>query len=83
MRRVVAMSTLEADIEAALTADDEMRLRAIASSADWSTVEATLANRILQRIAMYGCSGRTQRYRDIVEEVLAAGNRGCRHDARH
>ena len=73
MRRVVSMSTLEADIHAALATDDALQLRAIASSVDWSTQDATLAYRILQRIALYGCSGRTQRYRDIVDQVLAAG----------
>ena len=65
--------SLEADIAAALDSDDATQLRAAASSADWSTADATLANRVLQRIARYGCSGRTQRYRDVVDAVLAAG----------
>ncbi len=67
------MSTLEADVDAALATDDAKQLRVIASSVDWSTPDATLANRILQRIALYGCSGRTQRYRDVVDQMLAAG----------
>lgn len=73
MRRVVSMTTLEADIDAALDSENGTHLRAIASSVDWSTQNPTLANRILQRIALYGCSGRTQRYRDVVDQVLAAG----------
>ena len=67
------MPTLEADIAAALDSDDATRLRAIASSTDWSTTDAAVANRILQRVARYGCSGRTQRYRDVVDALLAAG----------
>ena len=67
------MPTLEADIAAALDSDDATQLRAIVSSADWSMADAAQANRILQRIARYGCSGRTQRYRDVVDAVLAAG----------
>ena len=65
--------SLEADIAAELDSDNATRLRAVASSADWSTTDTAVANRILQRIARHGCSGRTQRYRDIVDEMLAAG----------
>ena len=65
--------SLEADIAAALDSDDATQLRVVASSVDWPGLDATLANRILQRIARYGCSGRTQRYCDVVDEALAAG----------
>ena len=67
------MPTLETDIAAALDADDAAQLRAVASSADWSGKDAALANRILQRIALYGYSGRTERYRDVVEHILEVG----------
>ena len=67
------MSTLEAGIAGALDSDDATHLGAISSSVDWSTTDATLANRILQRIARHDCSGRTERYRDVVEAALAAG----------
>lgn len=67
------MPTLEADIDAALDADDGPRLKAVVASADWSGEDPAVTNRILQRIAMYGCSGRTQRYRDVVDQILAAG----------
>ena len=67
------VSTLKADIDAALDADDGARLKTVVASADWSGEDSAVANRILQRIALYGCSGRTQRHRGIVEEVLAAG----------
>ena len=67
------MPTLEADIAAALDAEDAAHLRAVASSVDWSTTDATLANRIIQRIALYGHSGRTERYRDVVEHILEVG----------
>lgn len=67
------MPTLEADIAAALDSDDATQLRAIASAEGWSTTDAAVANRILQRIARHGCSGRTQRYRAVVDAVLAAG----------
>lgn len=66
-------STVEADIASALDADDATRLSAIASSVDWSAADAALANRVLRRIARHGYSGRTTRYRDIVEQILAAG----------
>ena len=65
--------SLEADIAAALDSDDATQLRAVVSSVDWSRQDATLANRILQRIARYGCSGRSERYCDVIDEVLAAG----------
>ena len=65
--------SLETDIAAALDSDDATQLRVVMSSVDWSTVHATLANRILQRVARYGCSGRTERYCDVVDEALAAG----------
>ena len=67
------MSTLEADIAAALDAHDANQLAATASSVNWPAQDPALANRILQRIAMYGYSGRTARYRDIIEQILAAG----------
>jgi len=67
------MSTLETAINAALDTDDATQLRSVASSADWSGEDAALANRILQRIALYGYSGRTERYRDVVEQMLAGG----------
>lgn len=67
------MSSLETDIDAALDSDDATQLEALASTVDWSTQDAALANRILQRIALYGFSGRTERYRGIVERMLAAG----------
>ena len=65
--------SLEADVAAALDSDDATQLRVVVSSVDWSRQDATLANRILQRIARYGCSGRTRRYCDVVDEALAAG----------
>ena len=64
---------LEADIAAALDSDDATQLRAVVSSVDWSRQDATLANRILQRIARYGCSGRTERYCDVIDQALVAG----------
>lgn len=67
------MSSLETDIDAALDSDDATQLEALASAVDWSTQDAALANRILQRIALYGYSGRTERYAGIVEQMLAAG----------
>ena len=65
--------SLEADIAAALDSDDAAQLRVVVSAVDWSRQDATVANRILQRIARYGCSGRTERYCDVIDEVLAAG----------
>jgi len=65
--------SLEADIAAALDSDDAAQLRVVVSAVDWSRQDATVANRILQRIARYGCSGRTRRYGDVVDAVLAAG----------
>lgn len=73
MPRQVLTPTLEADIEAALDSDDAAQLRVIASSVNWSAEDAALANRILQRIALYGYSGRTERYREVVEQMLGAG----------
>ena len=67
------MSTAEADIRAALDADDEARLRDIASTVDWRAESPAGANRIVQRIALYGHSGRTERYRDVIEQLLASG----------
>ena len=67
------MPTLEAHIDAALDAEDGPRLKAVVASADWSEEDPAVTNRILRRIAMYGCSGRTQRYRDVVDQMLAAG----------
>ncbi len=67
------MATLEAEIATALDSDDATQLRAVVSSVDWSRQEAAIANRILQRIARYGCSGRTERYCDVIDEALAAG----------
>lgn len=67
------MPSIEADIDDALGAEDGTRLAAIASSVDWTTINATVANRTLRRIALYGYSGRTERYRDIVERMLADG----------
>ncbi|MDE0192186.1 MAG: ankyrin repeat domain-containing protein [Gammaproteobacteria bacterium] len=65
--------SLEADIAAALDSDDATRLRVVVSSVDWSRQDAAFANRILQRIARHGCSGRTERYCDLIDEALAAG----------
>ena len=74
VRRVAcSVSTLEADIAAALDADDEAQLRAIASTTDWPAEDPASANRILQRIALYGHSGRTERYLDVVEQLVASG----------
>ncbi len=67
------MSTVEADIAAALDADDEARLRDIASTVDWRSETPGSANRIIQRIALYGHSGRTERYRGVVEQLMASG----------
>ena len=67
------MSTIEADIAAALHADDAPKLVAVVSSVDWSAQDPVLANRIVQRIAMYGYSGRTARYRVVVEQMLTRG----------
>lgn len=63
----------EAGIAAALDSDDAAQLRVVVSAVDWSRQDATVANRILQRIARYGCSGRTERYCDVIDEALAAG----------
>lgn len=67
------MTTTEADIAAALDTDDGARLHAIASTVDWRAESHASANRIIQRIALYGHSGRTERYRDIVQRMLASG----------
>ena len=67
------MSTTESDIATALDADDEARLHAIAATVDWRAESPAGANRIIQRIALYGHSGRTERYRDVVRQLLASG----------
>ena len=67
------VASIEAGVDAALDAEDATRLAAVASSVDWPTTDAAVANRILRRIALYGYSGRTERYRSVVERMLADG----------
>ncbi|MDE0660288.1 MAG: ankyrin repeat domain-containing protein [Gammaproteobacteria bacterium] len=67
------MASIEAGVDAALDAEDATRLAAVVWSVDWSRTNGDVANRVLQRVALYGYSGRTERYRDIVERILAGG----------
>ena len=64
---------LDDSVDAALATEDAARLKDIVASVDWRAEGSTLANRILQRIALYGCSGRTERYRDVIDRILADG----------
>ena len=73
MPEEVCRLSLEVDIAAALDSGDEARLRGVVSAADWRAEDPACANRTIQRIALYGHSGRTERYRDIVEQIIAAG----------
>ena len=60
-------------LEAVLTAldqDNESELSRIVSTTDWPTVPSTVLNKVLQRIGMYGFSGRTARYKTHISEIL-------------
>lgn len=65
--------SIEVDIAVALDSGDEARLRGVVSTAHWRAEDPACANRTIQRIALYGHFGRTERYRDIVEQIIAAG----------
>lgn len=60
-----------------VVAEDEQTLRILAAQTDWADVDVPTTSHVLTQIGMYGCSGRTDRYRDVVESIL---NRGGQPD---
>jgi len=72
--RLEHVPTPEDAIQDALDADDAVRLEQTVSGIDWPEAPPARANRVLQRIALYGCSGRTDRYRHIIDSMI---DRGC------
>ncbi len=67
-------SDLLARIDAALQSDEKSNLlHEVSSVEDWQAISDGTANRILRLIGMYGFSGRTDRYREIVMQIVDSG----------
>ena len=71
------ISTLVTDVAArlaaAVEAGDADDVLAVVEAADWRGMDAADANALLRQVAVYGYSGRTQRYADAVRAMLAGG----------
>ena len=61
-------------LSVAVEAGNAANVLAAVEAVDWRKLDAGLANGLLQKVALYGYSGRTQRYADAVE---AMRQRGC------
>ncbi len=58
---------------AAIESGNAERVHSLAQSIAWNEQPPAAADRLLQQIALYGCSGRTQRYADAVQHLLDQG----------
>ena len=67
-------SNLVDSVDQALTSEDADQLRSVVSSvSDWSEIEPRIVDYVLNRIGMYGFSGRTDRYKNFAEMILNRG----------
>lgn len=67
-------SDLADAVDQALTSEDADQLSGVVSSvSDWSAIAPETVDYILNRIGMYGFSGRTERYKNFVEKILNGG----------
>lgn len=65
---------LAESVDQALIAEDYDDLKDVVSRvSDWKTESQETVDYVLQRIGMYGFSGRTNRYQDIAEEIVDEG----------
>ena len=67
------VADVEAMLTAALEAGDAGAVLALVETVDWRGMDTERANEMLRRVALYGCSGRTQRYAGAVQAMLAQG----------
>lgn len=68
------MADLAASLTQAVEAGDAEGLLGVVAAVDWRAVDRGVANGLLQTVALYGYSGRTQRYAAAVRVML---ERGC------
>ena len=68
------MADIETTLSRAVEAGDPQLVLAAVEEVDWRGTASGAANRMLQRVALYGYSGRTQRYQESIRAMLA---RGC------
>ena len=67
---------LTESVDQALIAEDyDQLLDVVSKVSDWTAQPQESVDYVLQRIGMYGFSGRTNRYKDIAETIVDAG--GC------
>ena len=69
----MATSDYETSIASAVDSGDARHVLGLVESVDWRAVDAAIANRVLQLIALYGYSGRTTRYVEAIRAMLALG----------
>lgn len=68
------LSDLADFVDQALASEDVDQLRDVVSSvSDWSAVPPKTVDYVLNRIGMYGYSGRTDRYKNFAEMILNRG----------
>ena len=67
------MTDVGARLAAAIEAGDADDVLAVVEAADWRGIGPADANALLRQVALYGCSGRTQRYADAVRAMRAGG----------
>ncbi|MCY3812214.1 MAG: ankyrin repeat domain-containing protein [Gammaproteobacteria bacterium] len=67
------MTDLAARLATAVEAGDADDVLAVVESADWRAMDAAEANVLLRQVALYGYSGRTQRYAEAVRAMRAGG----------
>ena len=71
------MTDVAARLAAAVEAGDADDVLAVVEAMDWRGMDPADANALLRQVALYGYSGRTQRYADAVRAMRAGG---CRPD---
>lgn len=67
------MTDVAARLATAVEAGDADDVLAVVESADWRGMDAAEANMLLRQVALYGYSGRTQRYAEAVQAMRAGG----------
>lgn len=67
------MTDVAARLATAVEAGDAEDVLAIVEATDWRGMDPADANALLRQVALYGCSGRTQRYADAVRAMRTGG----------
>lgn len=72
-RNLEVVTDVATSLAEAVEAGDADDVLAVVEAADWRDMDPGDANALLRQVALYGYSGRTQRYADAVQAMRAGG----------